>query len=251
MIHNADCMDILKTIDSETIDCVVTDCPYHIVGGGGTIEPRKNEPGGIFSRRKGSDDQIHNAKSGKLFNSNEIEFSEWMPEIYRVLKHDTHCYIMINARNYVELLGEAEDVGFKFQQLLVWDKGNATPNKWYMNAYELILMLRKGYAKYINNIGTSNILRVPNITRVKYHPTEKPTELMKIFIENSTNKGDVVLDPFMGSGSTGVACKELGREFIGIEIDQKYYDIAEKRIKGTIERDQIEGQTSIFDLIGE
>lgn len=261
MIHNADCLDILKTIGSETIDCVVTDCPYHIVSGGCTNDVvkigRYRETSGVLSHRldnaKSEDEEraIQSTRQGKIFEHNDIEFSEWLPEVYRVLKNDTHCYIMVNPRNLKELWGEAEQVGFDFQQLIVWDKGNATPNKWYMNSYELILMLRKGRAKNINIMGTWNILRVSNVVRVKYHPTEKPVELMEILIENSTSKGDTVLDPFMGSGSTGIACKELGREFIGIEIDKKYYDIAEKRMSGTIERDQIEGQTSIFDLIGE
>ena len=248
MIHNADCLDILKTIGSETIDCVVTDCPYHIVSGGyGEYE---HPAGGMLRRKEISDtDEVPTlVKKGKLFNNNDIEFEEWLPEIYRVLKQGTHCYIMINPRNLKDLWEEAEKVGFMFQNILVWDKGNATPNMYYMNAYENILMLRKGKAKYINDMGTTNLISIKNVKK-KWHPTEKPVELMEILIENSTSKGDVVLDPFMGSGSTGVACKELGREFIGIEIDKKYYDIAEKRMSGTIERDQIEGQTSIFDLI--
>lgn len=254
MIHNADCLDVLKTIENESVDCVITDCPYRIVQGGCTTDVEKrsrySETGEIFQKHRGmSVDHIEHARQGKIFEHNDIEFSEWLPEVYRVLKNNTHCYIMVNPRNLKDLWGGGEEAGFEFQQLIVWDKGNATPNKWYMNAYELILMLRKGNAKNINNMGTWNILRVPNVTRVKYHPTEKSVELMRILVENSTNKGDTVLDPFMGSGSTGVACKELGRDFIGIEIDPKYYNIAEKRLSGAIERDQIEGQTSIFDLI--
>ena len=258
---NADCMESIKTINSETVDCVITDCPYHIVSGGCTNDAvkigRYREMSGFISHRidnarsDAEENAIRNTRQGKIFEYNDIEFSEWLPEIYRVLKNNTHCYIMVNPRNLKELWECAEKVGFEFQQLLVWDKGNATPNKWYMNAYELILMLRKGGAKNINNMGTYNILRVPNVMRTKYHPTEKSVDLMRILVENSTKEGDVVLDPFMGSGSTGVACKELGRRFIGIEIDTKYYDIAKKRMSGTIERDQIEGQTNIFELLGE
>ena len=79
--------------------------------------------------------------------------------------------------------------------------------------------------------GTKNILRIQNIIGTKTHPTEKPVELMKILIENSSNKDDIVLDCFMGTGSTGIACIETNRKFLGIEIDKKYYDIAMKRIK--------------------
>lgn len=93
-------------------------------------------------------------------------------------------------------------------------------------------MMRKGKAKNINNMGTKNILEINNILGgKKTHPTEKPIELNKIFISNSTNENDVVLDPFMGTGSCGVACKELNRNFIGIEIDERYFDIAKKRIE--------------------
>lgn len=79
--------------------------------------------------------------------------------------------------------------------------------------------------------GTKNILRIPNIIGNKKHPTEKPVELIKILIENSSEEGDIVMDCFCGSGSTGVACLETGRKFYGIEIDKKYYDIAVERIQ--------------------
>ena len=79
--------------------------------------------------------------------------------------------------------------------------------------------------------GTKNILRIPNILGNKKHPTEKPVELLKVLIENSSNEGDIVMDCFMGSGSTGVACIETNRKFLGIEIDKKYYDIAVRRIQ--------------------
>lgn len=226
-LYNDDCLNILKDIPSESIDLVLTDCPYHIVSGGCTNIPRKDEPSGIFNRRNTFTQA--NAKSGKLFDNNDIKFKEWLPDVYRILKPNSHCYIMINARNLKELQQECEKVGFKFQQLLVWDKGNATPNKYYLNACEFILMVRKGNAKNINEMGTKNILQIKNI-RGKTHPTEKPVDLLKILIKNSTNENELVLDPFMGTGSCGVASKELNRDFIGIEIDKKYYDIACERL---------------------
>ena len=227
-LHNEDCLKTLKYIPNESIDLIVTDCPYRIVQGGCTNIPRKDEPSGIFNRRNTFTQA--NAKSGKLFDNNDIEFKDWLPDVYRVLKDDTHCYIMINARNLKDLQQAAEDVGFKFQNILIWNKGNATPNRYYLNAYEMILMLRKGKAKNINNMGCKNIIDIKNIRGGKLHPTEKPVELMKILIENSSNENDIVLDPFMGTGSTGMACKELNRNFRGIEIDKKYFDVACKRL---------------------
>lgn len=255
-LYNEDCLVVLKEIPDESVDCVVTDCPYHIVSGGCSNGAYGNhkEPGGIFERhvtgktRQGytlegtkhislfgilnDNDSTTYARQGKLFKHNDIKFEDWLPDVYRVLKQDTHCYIMINPRNLAELQMKAEKVGFKFQQILIWQKNNATPNKYYLNSYEMILMLRKGKAKNINHMGTKNVLQINNIIGNKKHPTEKPVELMEILIDNSTNTGDAVIDPFMGAGSTGVACKNLNRDFIGIEIDEKYFKIAEERING-------------------
>ena len=243
-LYNADCMEVMKDIPSESVDLIVTDCPYKIISGGITIEERKDELSGIFQKRAKSDGTncsnkwlkkdenaiISASKNGTMFTYNNITFKEWLPEIYRVLKNKAHCYIMINSRNLKDLQVEAEKVGFKFQNLLVWDKGNVTPNQYYMGGYELILMLRKGGAKPINNMGTSNIIKIPNIIGKKQHPTEKPIRLMEILIENSSKEGNLVLDPFMGSGSTILAAIKNNRRFIGIEKEKNYYDIALKRI---------------------
>lgn len=216
---NENCLEIIKKIPDNSIDLVATDCPYHIISGGCT----NKEKNGILNKE--------NASNGKLFSYNEITFSEWLPEVYRVLKERTHCYIFINGRNLMQLQQEAEKVGFVYQNTLIWDKGNVTPNRYYMNACEFILMLRKGKARTINNTGSSNLLRYKNKVGNKYHPTEKPVELMKILIENSCYNDDIVLDPFMGSGSTGIACVNTNRNFIGIELDEKYFNIAKDRIE--------------------
>ena len=92
-------------------------------------------------------------------------------------------------------------------------------------------MLKKGKARNINNMGQKNIFDIKNLRGNKQHPTEKPVELNKLLIENSSNEGEIVLDPFMGVGACGVACLELNRKFIGIEIDENYFEIARKRIE--------------------
>lgn len=133
-----------------------------------------------------------------------------------------------------EIITETEKVGFRLQNILIWAKDNKVCNHYYMNQCEFILLFRKGQSRDINNMGTSNLLQIPNVKR-KAHPTQKPVELMKILIENSSNENDIVMDCFMGSGSTGIACIETNRKFIGCEIDKKYYDIAVERIKEVIE----------------
>lgn len=100
-----------------------------------------------------------------------------------------------------------------------------------MKNAEYILFLRKGKAKTINNVGSKTVHEFDNIIGNKLHPTQKPLQLMELYITNSSNIGDVVLDPFMGVGSTGLAALKNDRKFIGFEIDKKYYDIAEKRLE--------------------
>ena len=132
--------------------------------------------------------------------------------------------------NKSELQNEAEKVGFEFQNLLIWDKGNATPNKYYMQAAEFILMLSKRPARNIKNMGSTTILSIPNIIGNKLHPTEKPITLMKTLIENSSNAGDVVLDCFAGSGSTAIAAYITKRNFLACDIDPNYVAVAQKRL---------------------
>jgi len=139
---------------------------------------------------------------------------------------------MTNTLNIKHFLNFSEQIGFKLHNILIWKKNNVTPNRWYMKNCEYILFFRKGKAKQINNPGTKQVLEVNNIKGKKLHETEKPVELMQIMIENSSQIGDLVLDPFMGSGSTGVACKNCNRRFLGVEIDNKYYEIAKSRIEG-------------------
>ena len=234
-LYNGDCLEVMKAIPDGSVDLVATDCPYKIVSGGCRKIPKdgEREKSGILTHRHKDNkrtDWVDAVRTGKMFANNDIEFKDWLPDVYRILKDKSHCYIMVNSRNLAELQKQSEKVGFKFQNLLMWDKGNVTPNRWYMQGFECILMLRKGGAKNINNLGSSNILKVPNIIGNKTHPTEKPIDLMRILIENSTQPNEIVLDPFMGSGSTMIACLNTNRHGIGIEIDEKYFSIAKNRI---------------------
>ena len=228
MLEHGDCMELMRQIPDACVDLVVTDPPYRITSGGCTTKGCMALSGVLAQNTKA-------VRSGKMFEHNDIAFSDWVPEVFRILKPNTHCYIMTNSRNLLELWSVCEKAGFVFQNLLVWEKGNVTPNRYYMGAYELVLMLRKGKAKTINHRGTKNILRVHNQVGRKNHPTEKPMELMQIMVENSTQAGDLVFDPFMGTGSTGVACVRTGRRFWGAEISDEYFREANRRIKETEE----------------
>lgn len=116
-------------------------------------------------------------------------------------------------------------------------KDTGMPNRWYLKNTELILFFRKGQAKPINDLTSRDWFEVkmPTKKNCKTHITQKPFDLIRKLVTNSSNENDIVLDPFMGSGTTGVACIHTNRNFIGIEIDEKYFDIAKKRIEEAME----------------
>lgn len=221
-LYNDDCLKVLNSIGDNSIDLICTDPPYRIMSRGCA-----GNMGGYWD----SDDSL----SGKIFSHNDISPSQYLPEFYRVLKDKCILYLMTNNLNLQEMLNTATDCGFHFVKSVIWDKKNKICGRYYMGCYEHILLFRKGGDRPINNCSTPDILSIP-ITKQKdsvgnnLHDTEKPVELMKILVQNSSNEGEVVLDPFMGIGATGVACQQLNRDFIGIEIDKTYFDICNQRI---------------------
>jgi len=239
-IHNDDVLNVMKKMGDESIDLVVTDPPYKIGTGGCKVNDATNSSSGRLTRGIAKNDlksrwinksNVDFIRSGSLFKHNSIKFSDWIPEVYRVLKNQTHAYFMVNDRNLNELMNEVNKAGFKLQNVLVWKKNNVTPNKYYMKNCEFIVMCRKGKAKNINEMGTKNVIEVKNIIGNKTHPTEKPVELLEILIRNSSNKGGVVFDPFLGTGSTIVAAKNLNRKGVGVEIDEQYFKVAQERLE--------------------
>lgn len=221
-LRKGDCLELMKNIPDNSIDLIVTDPPYRVTSRGSA-----GNSGGMLQKKIN--------KQGKVFSFNDISCKQYAPEFYRILKEGTHCYIMTNHTNLIEMLNVFTNVGFKFVKCLIWNKGNKIMGQFYMNQFEYIMFFRKGKAKKINNCCTSDILEVPNkktkINGKNIHDTEKPIDLMKILIENSSQENDVVLDSFMGVGATGIACKKLNRNFIGIELDEAYFNIAKERIE--------------------
>lgn len=222
-IYNENCLDRMKSISDNSIDCIVTDPPYKV-----TARGCSGSMGGYWKNEK--------ANKGKIFEFNDISCKEYLPEFFRILKDKSFCYVMTNNLNLQEMINEGTKAGFKFVKTLIWDKQNKICGRYYMNCFEYIILFRKGGDRQINNCSTPDILSIP-IKKLKdengnnLHDTEKPVELMKILIDNSTNKGDVVFEPFMGIGATCIACLELDRDYIGTEIDKKYFEIAKKRIE--------------------
>ena len=217
-VIQGDCLKVMKQIPDNSIDLILTDPAYRVISGGNN-HPSINMKGSVIGKN-----------DGKIFDNNDIKISEWLPEVKRVMKDNTHGYCFTNQLNLLPFLMEFEKLNLSVYRILIWDKGIATWTQFYMKQYEPIIFFRKGNAKKINNQGTKDVLSVPN-TKNKLHPTEKPINLFEILLDNSSNKNDLILDPFLGSGTTAVACQNLGRRFIGIELSEKYCQIARDRLK--------------------
>lgn len=226
-IYNEDFRKVMKLLDDESVDMAVTDPPYRITsrGNAGTT-------GGFLT--------TDIALSGKIFKHNDVKIIDYAKEYFRVLKDGSHCYIMTNHINLIEMLNTFTGVGFHFIKSLIWDKGNKIMGKMYMSQFEYILFFRKGKGVQINNCGDSDIIAIPNIKTKdggeNIHDTEKPVKLMEYLILNSSKEGDLVLDSFLGSGSTALACMNTGRLCVGSEIDEKYFKVIKNRIEERIDK---------------
>jgi site-specific DNA-methyltransferase (adenine-specific) len=155
-------------------------------------------------------------------------FGELFREVYRVLKPNSHFYLLCDAETMFVAKPEAEQAGFKFWKPLVWDKRSIGMGYHYRARYELILFFEKGKRK-LNDLGMADIIEVPRI-RGGY-PAEKPWEVAEPLINQSSTVGDVVCDPFMGSGSVGVAAVRLGRRFLGNDLNPEAVRIAANRLR--------------------
>lgn len=236
-----DVRNVLPELDARAQLCL-SDVPYRMTSGGQST----GEMGGCFAH-----DAYDN--SGELFDM--VDWAEMAPLIHGALADDAEAIIMTSDREEGAARTAFMGGGFKFHRLLVWDKITATPNRWYMPNCEFALYLYKGRARRINDPSSKALIRcpqkdvshhylnadVPKADR-RAHATEKPVALMEFWMGNSTNVGDLVIDPFMGSGSTIVAAARTGRAAIGIEKDPKWFDVACARVAEALEYHQTQMQ---------
>lgn len=214
-----DCLEVMPTL--EAVDAVVTDPPYLVSKGGYASNLQLDGGFGGWMRDYGNGGDIVHC---------DLQFSDWLPSVFEALKDRSQAYFMTNGRNLSAMQMAAEGAGFRLHTILVWDKRAALPNKYYQNVTEFALFMFKGKARTINDPASKNLVSIFQRDE-SIHPTEKPVALMDVWIKNSTERGQRVLDPFMGSGTTLVACAKLGRKGIGIELDPEYFDIACKRVE--------------------
>lgn len=213
-IIQGDCLEVLKTFPDKCVDLVITDPPY-----GMSYQS---------SRRKEKHDKI-------VLDDSIDWFEGFSKEVYRVLKDDTHIYIFCNEYAISHFRDWLEGAGFVNKRTLVWVKNNHTSGDLegdYANKTEFILYAHKG-RRLLKGARNPNVVEEKK-EHSELHPTQKPLNLMHFFIEKSSDKKEIVLDPFLGSGTTAVAAKQLGRNFIGIEISEKYCEIARQRLRQEI-----------------
>lgn len=209
----------MKEIGDGMIDMVLADPPYKMTKRGKSCRPN----------------WMPNGMGDNVFNGEILLTSSWMDECYRVMTNGSHMYVFTNTISITGYLTAAKSAGFKLHNIISMVKDTGMPNRWYYKQTELVLFFRKGKAKPINDFTSRDNIKVimPKKSSGKLHITQKPLDFIEKLITNSSISGDVVLDPFMGSGTTGVAAKNLNRDFIGIELDLDYFNIALERIENT------------------
>ena len=218
-LMQGDCLERMKEIPDGSVDLIVADPPYTMTKRGKSCRPN----------------WMPDNMGESVFPYNIPNVSEWFSECYRILKDGTHFYTFTNTNDIHKYLEAGKKSGFKFHNLITMIKNTGMPNRWYMKNCEIILFFRKGAAKPINDVTSRDWYKVeiPTKNTGKLHITQKPLDIVQKLVTNSSNSFDVVLDPFMGSGTTGVACVNTNRNFIGIELDENYYSIATNRIMET------------------
>ena len=229
-LQNCDYREVLEGFavraEADRPAMICTDPAYRISAGGRTGQPRQMT--GIFAAGQYSND-------GAIVPVN-MDWPEMARLFFATLGNGGICLAMCEQRNLPVAMPAFAAAGFKFNTLWFWDKrghGAAGPvSKFGMKTTETAMIWRRG--KYLplqpGWTGTGQIFVSPGFCKKTDHPTEKPVRLMRQFVEAWTPPGALVLDPMMGTGSTGVACAATGRRFAGCEIDKSWFDVARARI---------------------
>jgi len=233
-IYLEDSLSYLKSLDDNSVDLILTDPPYGIE----YSNNRRNKNGKIKTENGIAND-----------NKDNLDFlSQIMKECYRVLKDGHHIYWFGRFDALSKQFIEFEKNGFIIKNSLVWLKNNhGTGDLLYSYApkHELILYGLKRTSKKIKPVRLkkledgrtrhNDILEFSKVSKKEMvHDHQKPIDLLSFLIKKSTNEGDIILDPFMGSGSTIIAATKLNRKSIGIEIDNEIFNNAKKRLENEI-----------------
>lgn len=217
-LYHGNCYDIIKSMADNSVDLVITDPPYKLTslgGGGSSIKYLQKYTDGYI-------DDISNGFDLSLL----YDIKRLMPKY--------NAFVFCSNYQILDLGLFARQNNY-YYTLLVWNKTNSVPfsnGTWRQDA-EFIMAIREQGAYFEGDAKLkSKVVRLPTEISKYGHPTEKPLELVERYMKIGSKHGDVVFDPFMGSGTTGHAAAKLGRKFIGCEIRRDYFDTAQKRING-------------------
>jgi site-specific DNA-methyltransferase (adenine-specific) len=231
-LFEGDALKILQQLETRSIDLIFADPPYNLSGE--SYFTCKN--GKIAKCNKGSWDQIEDIHA---FNE------KWIKECIRVLRDEGTIWISGTLHNHPSIGVILKKLHLWIINDIIWFKPNAPPliqKNRFVPSTELIWVASKSKKYYFdyemalrlnNGKQMRNLWEIPAEKHKTIHPTEKPEKLLERIILIGSKEGDIILDPFMGSGTTGVVSKRFNRNFIGIEIDENYFKIAQKRINET------------------
>jgi site-specific DNA-methyltransferase (adenine-specific) len=215
-LAQSDAVAWLRTLPAEAVDLVITAPPYESL--------EKHRAIGTTTRLKHSKSSSNDWFS--IFPN--ARFPELFTEVHRVLRRNTHFYLYCDPETMFVAKPLAEAAGFKFWKPLIWDKRKIGMGYHYRARYECILFFEKGKRK-LSDLGIADILEAPRISGG--YPAEKPSAVSEVLIRQSTEPGQLVIDPFMGSGSVGVAAATAGRSFAGNDLCREAVDIARERLR--------------------
>ncbi|NMH64937.1 DNA-methyltransferase [Shewanella salipaludis] len=209
-----DAVNWLSTLADASVDLIITDPPYESL--------EKHRKIGTTTRLKVS--KSSNNQWFEIFPNSRFE--NLFREVFRVLKKNSHFYLFCDQETMFVVKPIAEKVGFKFWKPIVWDKTSIGMGYHYRSKYEFILFFEKGKRK-LNDLGIPDVLQCKRV--YNGYPTEKPISLIEILIEQSSSPGELVVDPFFGSGSGLIAAKNLGRNAIGCDISSAAHEHLNER----------------------
>ena len=214
-LRRGDAVAWLRTLPAASVDLVITDPPYESL--------EKHRAIGTTTRLKHS-----KASSNDWFEIfPNARFPELFAEVYRVLKKDSHFYLFCDPETMFVAKPLAEDAGFKFWKPLIWRKDRIGMGYHYRALYECMLFFEKGKRK-LHDLGIADVIDAKRI--VGGYPAEKPPEVSEVLVTQSSDPGQLVIDPFMGSGSVGVAATRNGRHFLGNDLCAEAVEITRTRL---------------------
>lgn len=214
-VAREDAISWLRTLETGSVDLIVTDPAYESL--------EKHRARGTTTRLKHS-----KASSNDWFQIfPNTRFPEFFQEAYRVLAKHRHFYLFCDQETMFVVKPMAEAAGFHFWKPLIWDKQRIGMGYHYRSRYEFILFFEKGKRR-LNDLGIADIIEHPRVHRG--YPAEKPVAVSSVLVRQSSEPGELVIDPFSGSGSVGVAAVQEGRRFLGTDICEQAVAISNQRV---------------------